>query len=335
MTYETHQSEIKCYRNCRQQHFYRYHEKIEKKKRPRPLLRGTIVHSMIEAHIEGNDPWKEWKKAKKKWSKLFIEEQEEYGDLPDEIRVIMEGFFKFYRKDPIKFIRLKQSKKKTEHHFIVPLTKEINLNFKVDALGRSKDKLRWIIDHKSYRSIPEGEAPYTDLQTMIYTWGLRKLGIKVDGVMWNFIRWKKPTRPGLLSEGDKLSQAKNIDTTWDVYLDTIREHGFKPKDYSKMKDILTNAETKFYKRLYLPINETLLDHLVSEAITTAEEIRDARPPVRSMERHCDWCEYKGLCQAELRGLDAKWIRSNEYQEKDYGKKTKKKKAKSRTRSKRL
>jgi hypothetical protein len=280
---------------------------------------------MIEAHLCGKDPWLPWRSMKRKHSKLFREEVEEYGDLPEQIKILMEGYFRWYKKDPLRFIPLKRGGKKAEHELKVQLTPRIILGLKIDAIGVTKDKLRWLIDHKSHKTIPTGDLPYTDIQTMLYCWALEQENFKVDGVAWNYIRVKTPTLPQPLKAGG-LSKAKSIDTTWGVYKSEIKRLGLKLSDYKDMKELLIDKEADFYTRLYMPINRTLMNNLKEEMTQAAREMIAEKPPIRNIERHCDWCEFKNLCQGELRGLDVNWIRKNEYQEKGDGKRKKKKTA---------
>ena len=324
--YETSQSRINAWRRCKAQYNYRYIRKLEKRKRPRHFLRGGVIHEMIEFQSNRLDPWEPFRVMKKQYAKLFREEQEEYGDLPEEIRLMMEGYFEYYKKDPLRALKLKSTGVRAEHFLSFMISDDILINYVVDKVAKTKDKLRWLVDTKTHKSIPVGETPYVDLQTMIYTKGLETIGEKVDGVMWDYIRAKSPVVPGLLADGDALSQRKNMDTMWPVYRKEILHHGFKLSDYKGMKEALSSKEEKFYVRLPVKINETLRENLINEAVVTAREMRDSEgAPLlpRTIGRHCEWCEFNGLCRAELTGLDADWIRKKEYRRKTNDKKKQK------------
>jgi len=264
---------------------------------------------MIEQKLLGKNAWKPWEKMKKEYSKLFIEEQEEYGDLPELIERLMKGYFTWYKKDPVKF-----AKKYVEYEGAIDLVKGIILTYKIDGLGRTKGNLTWLTDHKTHRALPSGELVYTDLQTSLYLPAFEEnTGIKADGVLWDYIRVKMPTTPRFLKAGS-LSRAKNIDTMWPVYRQAIRDNKLKLKDYGAMKKLLENADDKFYKRVYLPRSEKLIKNLREETKITAIEMREKEfsDRTRTIARHCDWCQYKSLCQAELRGKDWKFILKSEY-----------------------
>lgn len=308
-----HQSTIKSYRHCRQQYHYRYMEKIERRRRPNPLIRGTIIHKMVELGSTGKDPFLALKAAAKQYDKLFREEKEEYGDLIGDIGRLMTGYFDWYAIDPVKPILLKGIPA-VELNFSVELCKGVQLEGKIDRVGTTRDKLRWLEDTKSHKTLPEGDINYSDIQTVLYTWAFEKQwDVKIDGILWNYIRYKAPTIPELLKSGE-LSHA-NIDTLWPVYADAIKRHKLDPKDYQDMKKKLEGKESSFFIRARLPVNKKLHEAIRAEAIITAKEMQEERDPYRNIGRHCSWCEYAPLCQAELRGLDASIIRKKSYQAK--------------------
>lgn len=311
--FEVHQSSIKCYRTCRQMYHYRYHESLQRKRRPNPLVRGTIVHRMVELAQHSQDPFIALKEAEKKYGRLFAEEKEEYGDLIGDIRRLMSGYFTWYEHDPLKPIKVK-GKLAVELPFLVPLAPGIVLGGKIDRVAASRDKRRWLEDTKSHKTLPEGDMNYSDIQTALYQWALEKAhGIAIDGIAWNYIRYKPPAIPEKLASGELTR--RNIDTTWSVYLAEIKHQKLDPSDYEDMRDKLKGKEGTFFVRSYLPTNPKIIANIVEEATITAVEMKQGLSPVRTIGRHCDWCEYRGLCQAELRGLDAAAVRRLDYETK--------------------
>lgn len=313
---EVHQSEIKAFRHCRQLHDYRYVQNLQRRKRPQPLIRGTIIHRMVEYFQHGKDPFLALKEAELEFGKLFREEREEYGDLIGDIRRLMTGYFEWYKRDPVLPIKIK-GKLAVEIGFKVELIKGVlYYGGKIDAVAQTRDKRKWIKDTKSHKTLPEGDVNVADLQTILYAWALEKAhGIVVDGIAWDYVRYKAPTIPELLKSGE-LSRSK-IDTLWPVYLDEIKRHKLDPRDYKEMEKKLEGKEASFYVRAYLPYrrDSALVKTVLKEAERTSLEILEGKAPVRNLGRHCGWCEMKALCHAELRGLDASFIRKKEYQEK--------------------
>ena len=275
-------------------------------------MRGTLIHDMLELHIAGKDPWPVLKEAEKKYGKLFKQEQEHYGDILGDVKKMMEGYFEFYKQDPITYIKHKGQY--TEHYFEVELTPSITLIGYLDSAGRTQDKLVWLVEHKSHKQLPEGDLNYSDLQSALYTWIMPKIGLpKPDGVAWNYIKAVAPTEPELLKNGE-LSKRANIASTWPVYLAAIRKHKLDPRDYKDMKEKLSNRLGDFYARKYLPVNKAIVEQLIEDTIKTAIEIKRKghKDHTRNIDKHCTWCDFYNLCQAELRGADAAFIRKTNF-----------------------
>lgn len=314
--FEVHQSHIKCYLRCRQQEHYRYRENLQRRKRPNPLIRGTIIHEMIEYRAGGKSPNIPLRAAEKEYAKLFREEKEEYGDLIGDIRLLMNHYFKWYDRDPIKPIKIKG--KSAEHSFKVDLCKGIVLGGKIDLVGELRDERRWIVDHKSHKTLPKGDIYYSDIQGILYAWAFPiQYKMKVDGVVWNYIRFKSPTIPEVLKNGEM--SRRQIDTLWPVYSDALISEGLNPKDYDDMKTKLEGNEASFFQRAYMPAHKSLITTVLEETKEIAQEMKQQKKPVRHLGRHCTWCEFYELCQAELRGYDAAAIRRVKFTERDNAK----------------
>ena len=312
------QSKIKSWRTCHRKYYYAHVLELMLKKKPRPLMRGSIIHDMIEDKVEKRDPWKRYTKWLKGKKKMFREE-EEYENLPEEITLLMEGYFRHYKKDPYRPV--KNDGRFCEYPFEVPLTRDINLKGRIDGYAR-KDGLNWLIERKSHKTIPVSEFKFTDIQSGLYTWVAPQIGFKEpDGVLWDYVRAKKPTTPKLLASGNGLSQSAKIDTMWPVYEQAIKDNGFDVKDYKDMKTTLIGAEAKFFSRVTLPISPVFQQNLLEDTITTAKEIRRraGKDKTRTVDKHCEWCSFNKVCVAGLMGLDTKFILENLYTESDYGK----------------
>lgn len=326
------QSKLKAWRQCHYKYYLKHVRKLQRKKRPRPLIRGTIMHDMQEAKIEGLDPWKVFESAMKKNRKMFKEEIEEFGNLPEEIKALMEGYWKYYKPEPLKYI--KHGGKKSEWPFEVELpgTSGIILKGRLDSAARTKDKRVWLVEHKCHKTLPTNEFKFTDIQSVLYAWAMPIFGLpEPDGVCWDYTRAKAPTIPNVLKSGE-LSRSEKIDTTWTVYLQAIKDNDLKPKDYADMKAVLEGKEEDFYKRVFLPLSKAVTENMLEETVTTAKEIRRraGKDNTRTIAQHCGWCEFSDGCRAEFTGLDADYIWKHNFEESDYDKKDdKKKKAKKR------
>jgi hypothetical protein len=277
---------------------------------------------MIEAKAKGEDPWEVFDKFIEENNKVFKEEEEYFG-IEEMISDIMEGYFAYYRNDDLKPVTIKKDSevRYAEHSFLVPLIEEENIYFGgiIDMIvSDSKDRV-WLMDHKTHKTLPKGDLSYLNIQSNLYAWAMNQLKELPNpaGMVWNYIRWKQPSKPQLLKNGS-LSKSSKIDTTWDIYKKAIREAGLDIKDYEDMKEALEGKEEDFYVRHYLPFNKHVQNAIVEDAKSTALEIKYKAGKLkdRNITRDCSWCEFYPLCQAELKGLDTSTILKFDFKEKD-------------------
>jgi hypothetical protein len=316
--FEVHQSSIKKWRRCKNEYYYAYIMKIEKRKKSTPLWRGHIAHAMLENRANGHDVWKPLNEMQAEYDGMFQEEKDLYGDVPGEVRSIMAGYFKYYAKDDLTPIAIGKGnhKRLAEHKFEIELIKGIILKGKIDEVDIDGQGFTWLTDHKTHKILPETGLKYSDIQSASYSWALEQLwGLKVHGMCWNYIRWKPPTIPELLKNGDM--SRKNIDTTWEVYRTALKANGLKTSEYLDMRERLHSRGDNFYRREFMPLVGPIVENLIEEARVTSQEMQKKAgvDRTRTIDRHCTWCEYYNLCQAELRGLDTDFMLKHDYKEK--------------------
>lgn len=304
-------SRLKQWRFCRQAHYFRYVEKIEPIVTPRPLKMGSHIHECVACLAEGEGLEGYIESVQEEYDKMFIEEQEFYGNMPDDLRVIIDGYQRINGEEDENF----EFTEIEGELGPVPLTKYTSLTIRPDRLGLdTRINRNFLFESKSGKSLPNEDYRLWDMQCFLYIWGLRELGYQVDGVIWDHVRSKPPTVPRLLKSG-KLSTAKNIDTTYNTYLNEIKAQGLDPEDYEEYLDTLHGRENKFYRRVRLPIKESMLDPVVQEAKITSLEIHlmGEMPPVKNVSRTtCQMCSYKAICEAELLGLDVDYVKDRQF-----------------------
>lgn len=322
-------SRIRTFRNCNRQYYYKYIENLEPKKKPAPLMKGWIIHKMIETYLQKGD----WKKElndflEEQYYPLFKEEREEvYGKLEEELPEIMKGYIQKWEDQQLEFEHI-------EIEFKVPLIKfkgETKVLFKgrIDGIARDQNGRRWLVEHKSHKNLPNEDVRFTDLQTCLYKWAVKKAGYgEVDGILWDYIRTKPPVKPELLKNGT-LTKRKNIDTTYEMYYQTILDHELDPEDYEDILNVLDEKGDNYYRRVYLPISKEMSNQLVKEMKETSRQIylKGQKLKSRNPTFLCSGCSYYSLCFSELKGLDADFIRENEFKQREevglIGKKEKK------------
>jgi hypothetical protein len=292
---------------------------LKRKRKRIPMLKGNILHDMMNALVQhkrmkdykGKDPWEVLDEYEAKYKELFIEEQEQYGDVPGDCAKIFEGYMRMYRRDTLIY-------EASEEFIATDLAPGIRLIGYVDKVVRDDKGRRWLMDHKFVRTIPTADQRFHELQLLLYVW-LRERWKKdesIDGVIWDYARSKAPVRPELLKKKGGLSKRKNIDTDWFTYLETINQQGLDPDDYRDMEEILEGKEETFFERVTLPKPpKRMVDQIVEDFRITAITIQKMKGIApRSMSQfNCSGCEFKILCEAEVRGHDAAFIKKSDYE----------------------
>ena len=308
-------SRLKQWRFCRQAHYYRYVDKIEPVMTARPLKIGSHIHEITALMAKSEGGEREYlEKVQKEYDNMLAEEQDYYGNMPRDLEVIMEGYKNFHEDDEEFFLyELIEAELGP-----VPLTEYTSLTIRPDRVATDVNSgQKFLFETKSGKSIPAADFRIWDLQTFLYIWGMRELGYKLDGIVWDHIRSKAPTIPKVLKSGE-LSKAKNIDTTYDIYMDEIENQGLNPDDYEEFLDTLMDKDNKFYRRVKLPIKENMLKSVIEEAKITSLEIHhlgDMKPIKNISRMTCNMCSFSSICEAELLGLDVDFVKENNFRPK--------------------
>jgi hypothetical protein len=317
------QSSINTWRKCKKQYHYKFIEKLEKKAAPVSLYKGKIIHELIEARINGKDWRPVLKEHLEEFDKMFDEEKIMYGDLPTDLPAIMEGYERMYEDEDLTYLELHG--KKAEFDFFVPLDdkpieeSELVFTGKIDTVARDSNNRVWLMDHKTFKKLPSENFRFVNQQSLLYSWAMPFMGLpEPDGMIWDYIRTKLPTKPQILARGG-ISKAKSIDTTYDTYLGVIIENNLDPEDYRDILNNLQGAELNFYRRIYLPTKKNMIDSVVRDLKETALEIKALQEitQARNLSKDCDFCSFKTLCQTELQGFDSDFVRKNEYRPSTY------------------
>ena len=167
--------------------------------------------------------------------------------------------------------------------------------------------------------IPGPQERFSDIQTVLYFWGWNQSHSKdkqLDGIIWDYGRQKAPAIPELLKTG-RLTMRANIDTDQHTYLQTIKDNALSEKPYRAFLKTLEGKERTFFERVSLPAPAmSLVQTVVEDARASAvifQNLTKAGVAPRSMNGfNCNHCDFRSICEAEVRGLDAKFIRKRDF-----------------------
>ena len=327
------QSMMKTFRQCPREAYYKYVLRLKPKVYSTPLTRGKWIHALLEVHYKGGD----WKEEHAKWvsqyRKLFDEEKEKLGDLPQECARLMRGYLWHYG-DP----RYQEYGWKVHE---VEMTLETDLpnghlfRGRVDLLVEDDFGL-WIVDHKTHKRLPDWDYRLLDEQSPLYIWAARQMGIPVRGFMWNYIATSGMSTPTLLKDGKRFSKRLG-DTDYPTYAQAVKQARKEApdtflsenadKDEVKRKLAQLKAErwnpytpngSPFFRRDILEKDDDLLQRVVETTCRTSERLHsyDFTNPDR-VERNVDsckgfMCSYKSLTMGDLLNGDSTMTMKRDY-----------------------
>lgn len=295
---------------------YKHHDMLAPRSLSKPLRRGTWFHALLEAYYSGND----WRKVhqfySEKFSELLDEEQDSLGNLPDELFRLMKSYLWHYRKD--------QSWKVHEVEKIIQVeSKLFTYQGKVDMLVEDDYGL-WVVDHKTHARIPSHTQRILDVQSVLYVYYARKMGIPVSGFIWNYVK-TEAAKPIKFTQSGRPYKRQGL-TDYPTARASILAEGFDPSDFSHLLDPLKKMRydpnnpqqlSPFFERVVWERTDKELEHVVQEAVKTTKrylkyDFQDRDLVERTPDRSCDWCGYRSLCTTELIGGNATIVRKQEF-----------------------
>jgi len=313
-------SEVNLFRKCMQAHEYRYGQRLERKKPILPMLRGKILHEMLHNHILTKqltnyefDAWDALEKYAEEFKTFFEEEKEEHGDILGEIERIFLGYLKRYKNDDLKY-------EDSEVFVATDLSSHHRFIGYIDKVAVDQHKRRWLMDHKFHKSIPSAEDRFHELQLIMYIWAWNRWepSRRADGIVWDYVRTAPPTMPAVLQSGE-LSQKASLRCDRATYEEEIKRLKLDPKPYQPYLKKLERNDLMFFERVFLPApSAPQIMKIVEDFRTTAsmiENMKGIHP--RSMSKfNCQGCQFKPLCEADVRGLDVNFVKKAYYRKRE-------------------
>lgn len=318
------QSQVKLWRRCQRQWWYRYDQKLIPKVRDRPMHIGSWLHACLEWHYRVGDWRVGHDQYVEDYNKLFEEERRSLDGksgepLPQQIERIMAGYLFRYQDDGWKVLAVEKDWRSPVRFRNGDGTlNEILLGGKVDLVIEDRDGLVWVVDTKSTQKIPVLASFHAmDPQLILYPWGLQRdhewaevlQGRPIAGVIFNYARSKPPTVPKL--NKDRTISKVAIVTDYLTGMKFLADNNLNPDDFSEWLDGLRASE-EMLVRYKMPISAVATKRVVYETLRTARSILDHSDVVRNVTRDCDRCPYRTICRAELFGMDSTFAREHDF-----------------------
>lgn len=293
-------SRLKTWKNNHYDHYMKYVKRLVPKAKSGPLVRGNMIHECLEAYYNGKSWTKTLDRLEAEYHKnTFAEERAEMGDIPKMARELLEAYFLFYEEEDADTEYLEN-----ELHFKLPLTEEIEIEGYIDAVIKDPEGKIWVKDYKTYKSMKDYSFFHLNTQSAIYIWAMEQLGYEVQGVIWDVIKAKEPSKPQILKSG-KLS-SRRLDSTPYTVEKGILELGLNPEDYQDFID--SHRYEDFFVRHAVRLNRTSVDFLMADVEETALQILERGDTTRDMNLGGPFrSPYMEIWEAEALGLDTEFI----------------------------
>ena len=294
---------------CEQKFSYRYEEGLKPKTKRLPLYKGSWVHQLLEALNKGKD----WKKLhakikREQWNKLFDEEKEIYGEeTPNEVFKLLSHYEDHYAK------QRKWNIWEVEKYYSFPTNVGLSVVMKVDMLIKLARNAIGLVETKTHKKLPSAKDRFLHPQAHSYAFILKKLGVPIQRIIFNYIRTEPVPSPRMLKKG-KLSERK-IETDKPTFLAALKKYRLNPTKFKKrLKDL---PDTVVLQRKEVSPNFRIGKHFVTQWIVRRMEYikaRKSRKPLLSFNHQCTWdCEYYDLCIIDMLGRDRKAIIKIKYE----------------------
>jgi hypothetical protein len=289
------------------QYSYRYDQKLKKRVKKKGLYMGDFMHQLEEAYFKNlmsskNPAWQKRFKAVEKelWAPLFDEEKEQYeedGFTPKVAFDLMSHYDEHWRPADSKCRVIE-----VEGEYDLVTKYGFPVRWKSDRILRDGKDLV-LMETKNKKNIPTAEERILAGQTHGYCFLLSKKGIKINRIIWDYVRTEPVPRPKIKKDGS-LSERK-INTDQRGYLLSLKEAGIHPKgdEAIGVQNYLDSLpETLSLERIPSIPNLKVGELFVRDWVERALRARDIKRPTRTWNRDCKWgCDYYLLCQADMTG----------------------------------
>ncbi len=284
---------------------------------------GTAMHAALQAYYNP-ETWGESPTMQENARRAFLLSIKEIGMLVkigalefeerfDELKALGLGMLEHYFLWAPKHDNFKPIYVEIEFEVPIPHLVGVVYQGRIDLIVEDEFGY-WIVDHKTAAQLAQTEWLALDDQCSSYAWAIKEqLGLQVRGIVYNELRKKAPRKPAVLRSG-ALSVNKSQDTTYETYLATLRELGYKTKAYSGILQYLKDNPKEFVRRTKVTYNPRTLqiveNRIRAEAVTMLDDPKIYPSPSRF---NCNGCSFFAPCLALHEGADPKHILDEMYE----------------------
>lgn len=314
-------SQITLFKNCRQKYYFSYIQLLQPNIIVKPLFLGGLVHEGIAVYynnkqnglpldaIKNNTTEiisflveKKRKELDNAYENINEDKEEELDLLQNQTLSILDNYITFAEENDEWELII------TEKEFEIELdlnNRKIKVKIKVDGIVKRKDGTMWLLEHKTTSAkdfIEYKKKLELDEQVNLYIYVISRLHPEwnIVGVIYNILRKKTPSIPKIKKD-NTISKA-SCDTTYDIFLNTIRENNLNPEDYL---DTLENLKhNKFVDRELIYRTPEHLESFFQEWQETLKALTSPKLLIYKNPWACKNfnCSYHPLCVEDTKEI---------------------------------
>lgn len=256
--------------------YYRYIKGLSPKEVPEHIVRGLWIHECLEAMYKGDT----WKAVHNKWMGHGIS-----SEVSQEIFRTVRGYEYYYGDEDWEVLA-------TELPLEATLPNGFKFVGKLDALVKTSNGRRMIVDHKTTKRIKPLEKQLVQIQAPMYIWLCQENGLEVDGFMWDYLLTPGPKPPKFIAGGSRLA-AKQPNTDYPTVLEEVTraQHVFgaaltpHPRHKDEVdrmlefhKEVRKGGKhpeaSNLYHRRFVPVSDQWVSSTVRRVTKTASDMWD-------------------------------------------------------------
>jgi len=202
---------------------------------------------------------------------------------------------------------------------------------RIDCLAKDRLGRLWIVDWKTAAKLSTGEPGadddymWLDDQIASYCWALFSIGIDVAGFVYAEIKKAVPEEPEpnkYLRLGRRYSVSKQINTTYDLYMKTVKENDPQAYELGLYDDFLEFLKgpkgPKFVLRHQITLAREEFDVIGQDIYNEALDIIDPNKRIYATPGRftCGYCAFNDPCKSRRRGQDYQYTLDTLYEQRE-------------------